>query len=60
MVCAMHRMFQSSADDEIMEGNFDPEVEKKKRAEEALAELRRKNRKPGLFTRLFELLPIKA
>ena len=31
MVCAMHRMFQSEEDDRIMEGDFDPEVERMKR-----------------------------
>ena len=55
MVCAMHRLFQKEEDDRIMEGNFDPEEEMKKRMEEEQLAA-----KPGLLTRIFRLLPIKA
>ncbi len=47
MVCAMHRLFKIERD-EIMEGDFDPERELRRRElEEEIAN------NPGLLTRLF-------
>ena len=49
MVCALHRLFQSEEDDRIMEGDFDPEVEKRRREEE-----RRSPTQQGVLTRLIQ------
>jgi hypothetical protein len=49
MVCALHRLFQSEEDDRIMEGDFDPEVEKRRREEE-----RRSPTQQGVVTRLIQ------
>ena len=54
-ICAMHRIFQSEEDDRIMEGEFDPEIEKQKREAEA-----KLMASPGLLARLMKLLPIKS
>ncbi len=47
MVCAMHRLFKYERD-EIMEGEFDPEMERRRRElEEEIAN------NPGWISRLF-------